>query len=378
MRGLDGKTHPTDTASPTDTYFSGPPVLDPVPVVPNLLERLVLLRLNRGPGPALDLFATGSFEAATLALDLGVFEALAEEPLHAEALAERVDAHPAGVRALLDFLVATGYVEVADGRYRNTSMTARWLLESSDTDVGPWLRFWDELVFPFWEEHLEATVRTGEPPTTLYEYCDEAPERWELAQRGFRATATVLLDDVVDAVDVPPDATRLLDVGGGHGLYAVELCRRYPDLSATVFDDPAALGVAREEITGAGLEDRMAVEGGDYRRDDLGAGYDLALLFNVVHAHDAAENVALFESVAHALEPGGRIAVLDQLVGSSPTPLGETGLRFVGLTYLVTLGASIHDFESVEGWLHAAGFRAVERTSFRAAPGTVLVEATKA
>ena len=257
-------------------------------------------------------------------------------------------------------------------------MTERWLTEDSGTNVAPWFTFWNDLVFPFWEEHLEATVRDGEPPLTIYEWFDEDPARWETAQRGFRAAATVTLDEVATKIDVPADARRLLDVGGGHGLYAVELCYRRPDLAATVFDHPEALAVAREEAAAVGLGDRVRTRGGDYWVDDLGEGYDVALLFNVIHAHDGAEIVELFGRVADALVPGGRIAVLDQLAGSARTPVGRAGLGFVDLTYAATLGANVHPYGDVAEWLRAAGFEDVRRTAIRrAGPGNALVEATK-
>ena len=349
-----------------------------MPVNPNFLERLLLFRLNRAPAPILDLFGAGSFEAVTLALEMGVFETLAREELTVDELAERIDADEDGLRTLLVFLEAQGYVTGDDGRYRNTAMTSKWLTPASETNVAPWLAFWDELVFPFWEENLEAAVREGGPPQTIYEWFDEEPARWEVAQRGFRAAASLVVDEVAAAVDVPDGATRLLDVGGGHGLFAIELCRAHPDLSATVFDHPEALGAARAEIDDAGVGDRVDVSGGDYLADDLGTGFDVALVFNVVHAHDGEENRLLFDRVGEAVDPGGRIAVLDQLEGSARTPVGRTGLGFVGLTYLATLGAETHPYEDVAEWLHAAGFEDVDRTAIsRAGPGNTLVQATK-
>lgn len=179
-------------------------------------------------------------------------------------------------------------------------------------------------------------------------------------------------------MDVPGSASRLLDVGGGHGLYAIELCRAYPGLSATVFDYPAALDATRVEIAVADLENRVDVAGGDYWTDDLGTGYDLALVFNVVHAHDAEENRRLFERVGEALDPGGRIAVLDQLAGSARTPVGRTGIGFVGLTYLTTLRAKVHPYEDVAEWLRSAGFEQLRRSAIRrAGPGNTLIQATK-
>lgn len=349
-----------------------------MPITPNLLERLVLLRLNRGPGPILDLFGAGAFEAVALALDMGVFESLADEPATPATLAARLDADERGLEGLLGYLAVQGYVERAGDRYRTTDMTDRWLVDSSPQNFGPWLTFWKELVFPFWAENLETAVREGGPEQTIYEWLGDDETQWAVAQRGFRAAAAVIADEVADAVDVPDGARSLLDVGGGHGLYAVRLCERYPDLQATVFDDPAALDVARDEAATAGLGDRVRVEGGDYETDDLGDGYDLALVFNVVHAHDEAAAVALLERVADALAPDGRIAVLDQLERSTRTTVGEAGLRFVDLTYLVTLDAQIHATADLREWLATAGFADVTETAIRrAGPGNVLVQARK-
>lgn len=349
-----------------------------MPVKPNFLERLLLFRLDKGPAPILDLFGAAGFEAVSLALDMEVFETLDGEALSVPEISDRLDADRDGLRALLDFLHAQGYVAEDDGLYRNTRMTTKWLTAASETNVAPWFAFWSELVFPFWEENLETAVREGEPPRTIYEWFDEDPDRWEIAQRGFRAVASVTVDEVADEVDVPEGATRLLDVGGGHGLYAIELCRNYPALAATVFDDPAALAAAHSEIADADVEDRVDVVGGDYWTDDLGTGYDVAFVFNVIHAHDAEENRRLFERVGEALDPGGRIAVLDQLAGSARTPVGRAGIGFVGLTYLTTLGAEIHPYADVREWLRLAGFEDVKSSAIRrAGPGNTLIQATK-
>ena len=350
-----------------------------MPIAPNFLERLVLFRLNRGAAPLLDLFGAAGFESVSLALEMDLFETLAaaDGPRTAEALARDLEAHPDGVAMLCDFLAAHRYLDATDDGYRLTRMTESWLLPDAGTDMGPWLTFWDELVFPFWEAQLETAVREGEPDRTLYEWLDEEPGRWETAQDGFRATASLVLDDVADAVTVPDGADRLLDIGGGHGLYAFELCRRVPGLSATLFDTPGAVEAVRDEIP-ADVADRVTLQAGDYRDDDLGSGYDLALVFNVVHAHDPAGNVALFERVRDALAPGGRVAVLDQWEGSARTPVGEAGLRFVALTYLATLGASVYPRDEVAGWLREAGFTDVDATGVGPLSGMGLLQARAA
>jgi len=54
---------------------------------------------------------------------------------------------------------------------------------------------------------------------------------------------------------------KLLDVGGGSGAFDIELCRRYPNLSAMVYDLPFVTEIAAGKIVEAGLGGRIAKPG---------------------------------------------------------------------------------------------------------------------
>lgn len=157
----------------------------------------------------------------------------------------------------------------------------------------------------------------GEPSQSICEWFDEEPDRWAVTQEGFRATASLLVEDVTGAVTLSDSITQLIDIEGGHGPYTMEICRRHPQLSTMIFDVQGALEAIIDDIP-AKLAGHVETRAGDYRTDDLGVGgkYDLALLFNVTHAYDFAENTAFFARVADALAPGGRAIVLDQWEGA--------------------------------------------------------------
>ncbi|WP_123539033.1 methyltransferase [Halosimplex salinum] len=347
-----------------------------MPVQPNVVERLAIYRFDRAPSAIVDVLDAGSFYAVALAHDLDVFATL-DRPRSVGELAAEIDADPAALGDLLRVLAANGYVERDGGAFVRAATTERWLTDDGAANLAPWFTFWRDVVFPFWNEYLETAVREGGPPLTLYEWLNDDPDLWPTAQRGFRAVATLLADPVVDEVDLPGGATTLLDLGGGHGRYAVELCERNPGLSAVVFDHPDALAVAETEIGDRGLADRMETRGGDYRTDDIGEGYDAVLLFNVLHGHDEAEVRALFERVHDALAPGGRVVVLDQFRGGGRMNVGRAAVALVSLTYRATLGRGVHDADAVADWLRAAGFGAVERTGLRRDPGSELLQATR-
>jgi SAM-dependent methyltransferase len=344
-----------------------------MPVVPNTLERLAFLRLNRGPGPFLDLLSTGIFHAVTAAIGLRVFETLRTGPLEPDALAARVDAGPAVLKSLCELLVGGGYLDRTGEGYRNTAMTRRWLTDAEGTNMAPWLTAWDEVVLPFWERELDTVLGEGAPSVDIYTWAAETG-RADTLHAGFRATARLASEDALSVVGVPDGAARLLDVGGGHGRYAAAFAAANPELTGAVVDLKHARETFTETVAEEGVADRVAFRAGDYLTDDLGSEYDLALVFNVLHAHDPETNAELFGRVFDALAPGGRIAVLEEFTGEGPSPIARTATRFVDFTYRVTLGARTYPSADVEGWLRDAGFENVRTGRTRTGVGFVLGE----
>lgn len=344
-----------------------------MPIVPNTLERLAFLRLNRGPGPFLDLLSTGSFHAVTAAYELGVFETLERGPRSVADVAAAVEADPAVLGSLCELLVAAGYLRERSGTYRNTRLTHRWLTEAEGTDMGPWLVAWDRVVLPYWTEEFETALHEGRPSVDIYTWAAETG-RADTLHAGFRAAARLARDAALRVVGVPDGDARLLDVGGGHGLYAAAFAVENPALEATVLDSEAARGTFTDTVAREGVADRVAFRTADYLVDDLGTDHDLALVFNVLHAHDPETNRELLGRVRESLAPGGRVAVMEEFTGEGPTPIARTATRFVDLTYRVTLGARTYPSADVEGWLRDAGFENVRTERTRTGVGFVLGE----
>jgi biotin operon repressor len=162
--------------------------------------------------PVLDLFGAGAFRVALSALKLGLFDALAQEPLSGEELAQRLGLHEQAATTLLATLQAFGYVKrTRHGRYVNTPMTAKWLLSDSPSHLADFLTWWQQLVFTFWDQYFEVVMRDGRPPLTIYEWLESQPDGWNVAQAGFEATARLIVEEVVAKIALPRRGTRVLD-----------------------------------------------------------------------------------------------------------------------------------------------------------------------
>lgn len=347
-----------------------------MPLIPNTLERFLFITLNQAPAALLDVFGAAGLRLILTAADMGIFDSLENGPASIDELATATGTDQRGLRLLLEALDSFGYVRIAGDRYANTRETSTWLLSSSPGHMLDFLRWWNELVYRFLDENLEVSIREGRAPENLYDWISKRPDGWEIAQAGFEAIARLALDDIVKSIELPEGARKLLDVGGGHGLYSIELCRRNPELTATVFDLPLALERARTNIEVEKLDERVNTRAGHYLQDEFGGPYDAAFLFNVIHAHNEAENVQLLRRVGECLSENGRIYVMDQMAEVSLGKASGASNRMLALAYYVGLNGSTYSVPEVTGWLAGNGYGDVKRRSLIRAPGTVILSAT--
>lgn len=349
-----------------------------MPIVPNFIERLFLLRMNKSPGLFLDIFGAGAFHAVRVALKLGVFESLSRGSLTAAEVAGDIKADARGTRILLEGLESFGYLKKHNDQYSNSSMTVKWLLSSSSTNLADIIDLGENHILEFSRMYLEESIRRGKPPMTIYEWFDQQPGSWRAFQLYSTAVARMVGDELLTKLKIPMKARRLIDVGGGHGLYSIMFCRQNPMLSATVFDLPQALTVADELIPAEQLSDRILTKPGNFWIDDLGDNFDVALMFNIIHAYSPDKNIELLRKVASSMNSGGLIVIMDQLADKTISPLARVGTRFFGLAYLAALGGQTRTFNEVSSWLLKTGFTKPRRINFRRTPGNSLVLATKA
>ncbi|MDR2821259.1 MAG: class I SAM-dependent methyltransferase [Desulfovibrio sp.] len=102
------------------------------------------------------------------------------------------------------------------------------------------------------------------------------------------------------------DFSRMLDLGGGHGVFSLYAAELLPSLKVQVFDSPAVLKVAQQYIEEYSLQDRVSILSGNYLSDTLDDGYDLILAsctLNLTLAERTTGHVV--RKIYNALKPGG-------------------------------------------------------------------------
>jgi SAM-dependent methyltransferase len=344
-----------------------------MPLKPNWLEQLLFFTTNMGPGPVMDIWAAVGYRMVLAAVRLGVFEGLAAGPATAQALAARLGTEAESTGMLLEALEALGYVrrDGATAGYANTPMTAKWMV-GGKANFGAGFEFWGVNLFQLMDD-LEGTIRTGRQGLNLYEWIEDQPEASRAFQDWMVAIAAFAADEIARLAPLPEGARRLLDIGGGHGGYALAYLRRQPGLTATIFDSPRALEAAEGNVREAGVGERVRLQPGNFLRDDLGSDYVVALLFYIVHGFADVQNETLVRRAAGALRPGGVLILAEQLAGWAPTPAANAIKALLGLSYRHLLGGGLPSFEAIARWMGAAGMGQVRRVESVKLPGVSLV-----
>jgi len=286
-------------------------------------------------------------------IELGVFDAIAGGARTDEEIAAAINATPRGAARLLGAATALGLVEKRQNGFVNTPMAETCLTRGGSAYVGDSLKL--ESAFRRRWEHLTAAIRTGQRPEENVR--DEKAEDWvRNFEHALFDMASPVAPFVASALALPQNRPlRVLDVGGGHGAYSIALARRYPQLKATIFELPCVVPVAREIIAQAGLSDRVFVQEGDFQRDELGSGYDVALVFGVLNGEPPEGRPALISKVFRALDPGGFIVLRDLVLNADRTGPLEA-MIFDLQMLLATDAGGLDTAEEWTRWLVAAGF----------------------
>lgn len=241
---------------------------------------------------------------------VGIFTALSEKEMSLKELCQECHTELGMTEKILIACTAMGLLDKYGGRYKNTELAETYLVRGRKLYQGDIIAH-SVTVWNFWNT-LEDKVRIAAAPKN--KHADEHRD-FILGMHNIAATGRAQM--FLDKVELS-GRKRLLDVGGGPGTYSILACKRYPSLRAVVFDLPETISIAREIIANEGMQDRVSVQEGDWGKDDFGEGYDVVLLFNVLHGPDDNAEMKL-KKAYDSMEQGGLLVVQDFLLNDEKT-----------------------------------------------------------
>jgi hypothetical protein len=306
--------------------------------------------------------------SVTVADELAIFDALASNPCAASDLARALDLDERGVMILLGMLAALGFLVSKEGRFHISDVTRNFLLH-------------DE---PFYWGSVFASQGRTSPLHTLVRgavkgngarsvgksTASSAVEAWKSGQLDSQQAEQIAKfmhsHSMPAAIGVARNGnfrgvSRLLDIGGGSGCFAIALVERHAHLRCTVMDLPAMCALAREYIAQASMADRVDSRAVDMFRDDWPREYDAVFFSNIFHDWSDETCAGLATRAYTTLPRGGRVYLHEMLLDDSGTG-PRTATAFAMLMLVATRGRQF-TYGELRTMLENAGFVDVDVTA---------------
>lgn len=277
----------------------------------------------------------------------------------AEAIAAKESIDPDATRRLIRACASLGLVSSADGKQlRGTPLLSTLLRDDPNSLRGMVLAqaapgHW--LTWGCFPDAVRSGTRQMEPahgtPGTIFDYLaahpDEASHFTE-AMSNLSAAAAIEIAKLVDTRGVE----YALDVGGANGAVLRAMMRVNPDLRGGVFDLPHIVPDAAAAARKDGLQERLTAVGGDFFESVPPS--DLYVLKYILHDWDDQNCIRILRNCRAALHEGGRLVVIDYLVGE----FGVPGLpTMMDMNMLVMTGGKERDIAEFDALFACTGLR---------------------
>jgi SAM-dependent methyltransferase len=310
------------------------------------------------PAPVWDVInGFAAYWSLHAAVELGIFDALAEAPQSAHELGIALDIDEADVALMGDLLVALELLDVESGCYRTTAVASRYLTSSSPARMT-------ELVHAAPGPHsawpdLAATMRSGAPSAEIMTALDRLyPQLIRATSATQRVVAVGVARELGQHGVLGPSA-RVIDLGCGSGVWLDELLAGAgPDASAIAVDRGAVLDEARATLRGRSVH----FIDGDYLDTALPAGRArVVVLTHVLRAEPADRAEQLVRRGLDQLEAGGVMVVADYFRPDAGADAGRLRAARHDLTLAMTMrsstgGRGISEAQLAD-WTSAGGAR---------------------
>lgn len=313
------------------------------------------------PEPIMQV-GVGFWASKTLlsAVEMELFTHLADHPQDREALRARLGLHPRSARDFLDALVALGFLERADGIYRNAPCADAFLDKRKPSYIGGILEMCSTRLYGFWGNLTEA-LRTGEPQnetqhggTPLFQELYADPER--LKQFAAAMTGGSRGANLEIAQRFPwAGVATFADIGTAQGDTAVQIARAHPHLTGYGFDLPPLAPVFADYASRNQVSERLTFVPGDFFTDALPT-VDVLVMGHILHDWNLEEKRTLLAKAYDALPDGGSLIVYEMMIDDDRSRNAFGLLMSLNMLIETPGGFDFTPTECME-WMRDAGFR---------------------
>ena len=262
-------------------------------------------------------------QAIYVAAELGIADLLAALPRTACELAKETGTDGVSLYRVLRALASVEiFREDGEGRFSLTPMGELLRTGSPGSKRSLAIMAGAEF-YRSWGGILSA-VQTGDAVfddvfgKPFFRYMSDNPDRWRIYDDAMTGVHDSETKPVLDAYDFTSFRT-IVDVGGGNGLALAAVLRRHPGLRGILFDLPPVAERSREVLAGSGVSGRCSFIGGDFF-ESVPSSADAYLMRHVIHDWKDGEAIAILRNCRDAMQPEGRVLVVETVIPSGNGP----------------------------------------------------------
>ena len=316
--------------------------------------------MNSDDAQYLNEISYGYWKAQVLfvAVELDVFTVIGGGGKSGKVIAKKIGTDLRATEMFLNALVSLRLLKKTKEMYRNTVVSKRCLTKNSPIYQGDRIHHFHNM-WDYWSR-LSTAVKTGKP--TAFDNAKEDIDEPRLREfiRAMHNIATVQAGEIYRKLQIEK-YSRLLDLAGGQGTYAVRFAEKNQNLKAVVFDLPDVIKIAGDHIKESGLTGQIVTQAGNCLEDNFGKElYDIVLVSNLLHIYEAAENQKILKKCWDSLMKKGIVVVQEFILNPAKTmPL--FGTLFSLNMLMGTRSGSSYSAVEIKEWLKKAGFKNIKR-----------------
>ena len=302
------------------------------------------------------IFGFMASQAIHVAARLGIADLVNEGPKTADQLALAISAHAPSLRRLLMLLASFGvFAEGADGRFRQTSLSATLRIDTPESIRNLAIMFGTPFFWRAWE-NLHDAVMTGQTGferahgAKFFEYLTSHPADAAAFNAAMTAMSSMDLSSIVESYDFA-QFDRIVDVGGGHGALISGILTANPKLRGVLADQPEVVAGA-QIVRSEALAHRCEVRGINFF-EAVPAGADAYVMRSIVHDWNDEHSLKILKNCRRAIQPNGKLLLIEMVLRESNQP---DPARFRDLNMLVLLTGQERTETEFKALLAKAGF----------------------
>jgi hypothetical protein len=302
-----------------------------------------------------------SFQKSRILLsgfELDIFTNVDESGSTGKQLSDNLHLDEHACERLMNALTSLGFLKKQGNRFFNTPESFAFMSKKSPDYLGGLMH--SNHLWNTWS-NLTEVIRTG-----VSAHPDEINVRgddWLFSFiNAMHDRAKKQAPQQVANIDLS-GVKSIIDIGGGSGAFSMAFVNRKPEIEATVFDLPNVVPITKVFLEKEGFTDKIKTCAGNYTKNDLPEGFDLAFLSAIIHSNSLEVNQDLVKKCYTCLNKNGRIVIQDWIMNNDRTQPVQGAVFAINMLVGTESGDCFTEGE-VTDILKAAGFKNIIRIEF--------------